>query len=74
MRLTNPTDQNYVKKVSEWVSESDLEEIKTMNPGEAFVFGSAVPISLPVKIEEKRFTKHGGYTPDIIDELERFTE
>ncbi|MEM5815573.1 MAG: ATP-binding protein [Candidatus Aenigmatarchaeota archaeon] len=72
MRLTNPTDQNYVKKVSEWVSESDLEEIKTMNPGEAFVFGSAVPISLPVKIKEKRLTKHGGYTPDIIDELENF--
>ena len=32
MRLTNPNDQNYVKKVSEWVSDGDLEEIRSMVP------------------------------------------
>lgn len=72
MRLTNPNDQNYVKKVSEWVGQSDLEEIRSMVPGEAFIFGSAVPLSLPVKITDKRYTKHGGYTPDIIDEINKF--
>lgn len=70
MRLTNPNDQNYVKKVSEWVSEGDLEEIRSMIPGEAFIFGSSVPISLPIKIKEK-ITEHGGYTPDIIDEVQK---
>ena len=72
MRLTNPNDQNYVKKVSEWVSDGDLEEIRSMVPGEAFIFGSAVPLSLPMKITNKRYTKHGGYTPDIIEEVEKY--
>jgi DNA helicase HerA-like ATPase len=72
MRLTNPNDQNYVKKVSEWVSDGDLEEIRSMVPGEAFIFGSAVPLSLPIKVTDKRFTKHGGYTPDIIEEIEKY--
>jgi len=72
MRLTNPNDQNYVKKVSEWVGESDLEEIRSMVPGEAFIFGSAVPLSLPIKVTDKRYTKHGGYTPDIIEEVEKY--
>lgn len=71
MRLTNPNDQNYVKKVSEWVSESDLEEIKSMMPGEAFIFGSSVPLSLPIKIKTERSTEHGGYTPDIVDEVDK---
>lgn len=72
MRLTNPNDQNYVKKVSEWVSDADLAEIRSMVPGEAFIFGSAVPLSLPVKITNKRYTEHGGYTPDIIEEVEKY--
>lgn len=72
MRLTNPNDQNYVKKVSEWVSDRDLEEIRSMVPGEAFIFGSAVPLSLPIKITKKRYTQHGGYTPDIIDEVMKY--
>lgn len=72
MRLTNPNDQNYVKKVSEWISSGDLEEIRSMVPGEAFIFGSSVPLSLPIKITSKRLTKHGGYTPDIIEEIEKY--
>lgn len=72
MRLTNPNDQSYVKKVSEWISESDVEEIRSMAPGEAFIFGSAVPLSLPMRIKKERLTEHGGYTPDIVDELEDF--
>lgn len=72
MRLTNPNDQSYVKKVSEWISESDVEEIRGMAPGEAFIFGSAVPLSLPMRIKKERLTEHGGYTPDIVDELEDF--
>lgn len=72
MRLTNPNDQNYVKKVSEWISEADVEEIRSMAPGEAFIFGSAVPLSLPMRIKTERLTEHGGYTPDIVDELKNF--
>jgi DNA helicase HerA-like ATPase len=71
MRLTNPDDQNYVKKVSENVTESDLSRIRTLSKGEAFLFGTAVPISLPVKINTKH-TEHGGYTPPIREEMDNW--
>ena len=72
MRLTNPNDQKYVKQVSEHITDSDLEEIRTLAPGEAYLFGSAVPLSLPTQIEADRLALHGGYTPDIVDELQKF--
>ena len=74
LRLTNPNDQTYVKNISEHVTAPDLEEIKALSPGEAYIFGSAVPLSLPIKISEKRYTKHGGYTPEIISELDKYKE
>ena len=49
-----------------------MDEIRSMVPGEAFIFGSAVPLSLPMRIKNERLTEHGGYTPDIVDELENF--
>lgn len=42
-----------------------------MMPGEAFIFGSSVPLSLPIKIKTERSTEHGGYTPDIVDEVDK---
>jgi len=73
LRLTNPNDQNYVRNISEYVTNSDLDEIRSLSPGEAYVFGSAIPLSLPIKIFEERYTEHGGYTPEISKELEKFT-
>ena len=72
MRLTNPNDQSYVRQISEYVTSSDLENLRTLIPGEAFVFGSATLISLPVKVFSDRITEHGGYTPDILDALEDY--
>lgn len=71
LRLTNPVDQSYVRKVSEWVTTEDLEEIRALPPGEAYIFGPSVRVSLPVKIRE-RWTEHGGMTPKIKEELEKF--
>ena len=71
LRLTNPVDQNYVRKVSEWVTSEDLEEVRALPPGEAYIFGPSVRVSLPVKIRE-RWTEHGGMTPKIKEELEKF--
>ena len=71
MRMTNPNDQNYVKKISEWVTDEDLEEIRALAPGEAYVFGPATIMSLPI-IVRPRGTFHGGMTPDLRDELQRF--
>ena len=71
LRLTNPVDQSYVRKVSEWVTSEDLEEVRALPPGEAYIFGPSVRVSLPVKIRE-RWTEHGGMTPKIKEELEKF--
>lgn len=71
LRLTNPVDQNYVRKVSEWVTSEDLEEVRALPPGEAYIFGPSVRVSLPVKIRE-RWTEHGGMTPKMKEELEKF--
>jgi hypothetical protein len=72
LRLTNPKDQDYVRQISEYVTSSDLEELRTLIPGEAFVFGSATLISLPIEVKHDRITKHGGYTPDIVEALEKY--
>ena len=71
MRMTNPNDQNYVRKISEWVTDEDLEEIRALSPGEAYIFGPATIMSLPI-IVRPRGTFHGGMTPDLRDELQKF--
>lgn len=71
MRITNPRDQNYVRRVSEWITEEDLESIKGLEPGEAFVFGTCTPVSLPLKIKP-RVTRHGGATIPLEKELAEF--
>lgn len=71
MRMTNPNDQNYVKRISEWITSEDLEEIRALAPGEAYIFGPATIMSLPVAVRP-RATFHGGMTPDLRDELKKF--
>jgi DNA helicase HerA-like ATPase len=73
MRMTNPNDQSYVRRISEWVTDEDLEEIKMLAPGEAYIFGSAAIMSLPI-IVRPRGTFHGGMTPDLRDELQKFAK
>lgn len=72
LRLTNPTDQNYVRKISEYVTNADLEQLRSLTPGEAFIFGSATLLSMPIRIFSNRYTEHGGYTPDIEESLKKF--
>jgi hypothetical protein len=72
MRITNPNDQNYVKNISEWMTKEDIEEIRSLSPGEAYIFGPATIMSLPIKVRP-RGTYHGGITPDLKDELDLFT-
>jgi hypothetical protein len=71
MRLTNPNDQNYVKNISEWMTKEDIDEIRSLSPGEAYLFGPATIMSLPIKVRP-RGTYHGGITPDLKDELSLF--
>ncbi|MCF2140538.1 MAG: ATP-binding protein [Candidatus Lokiarchaeota archaeon] len=73
MRLTNPDDQRYVKGISEYISDSDLIQIRSLSPGEAFIFGPSVLLSLPTKIRSDRLSKHGGITPNLEKELDNFS-
>lgn len=72
MRLTNPADQSYVRQISEYVTDSDLEVIRSLSPGEGIAFGSSVLFSLPIKITSSRYTEHGGAIPSITEALRKW--
>jgi len=72
MRLTNPIDQSYVRQISEYVTDSDLEIIRSLSPGEGIAFGSSILFSLPIKINSERFTEHGGAIPKITEALKKW--
>ena len=73
LRLTNPEDQLYVRRISEYMSEEDIEEIKTLSPGEAMIFGPSIPIATTAIIRP-RGTKHGGATPSIEEEISKIKQ
>ena len=74
MRLTNPADQSYVRQISEYVTDSDLEIIRSLSPGEGIAFGSSVLFSLPIKINGQRYTEHGGAIPKVSEALKKWKE
>ncbi len=74
MRLTNPSDQSYVRQISEYVTDSDLEVIRSLSPGEGIAFGSSVLFSLPIKINSDRYTEHGGAIPRVVEELNKWQD
>ncbi len=74
MRLTNPNDQNYVRQISEYVTDTDLELIRSLSPGEGIAFGSSILFSLPIKVKQERYTMHGGYIPSLTEALRKWKE
>jgi len=68
MRVTNPEDQNAIRKSSERISESLLNDLPGLNVGEAVVVGHLVKTPLMVKIRERE-TKEGGGDIDIVSLL-----
>ena len=68
LRLMNPSDQHYIKSISEFMTEEDFEAIRGLATGECMIMGMAVPFTLLVNIKERRMT-HGGFTPSLREEL-----
>ena len=68
MRITNPDDQNAIRKSSERISESLLNDLPGLNVGEAVVVGHLVKTPIMVRIR-KRETKEGGGDIDILSLL-----
>ncbi|WP_457753807.1 helicase HerA-like domain-containing protein, partial [Thermococcus sp.] len=73
MRMTNPEDQNAVKKSAEQVSEDLLRDLPGLNVGEAIIVGEVTKMPVMVKIR-KRMTKEGGADIDIVGLLKKARE
>ena len=51
LRMFHPDDVNIVKSISHSISESDIEKIKSLGPGNALCFGNSVNIPLFARID-----------------------
>lgn len=70
MRLTNPQDQDAVRRASESISEGLLADLPGLNVGEAVVLGPLVRVPVMVRVG-KRQSQEGGSDIDVVKALER---
>ena len=73
LRITNPLDQKAILESSESISESMLDDLPSLNVGEAILTGQFVRIPTLVQIK-KRETLEGGGDVDLIDSLRESRE
>lgn len=57
-QLRNPDDQEYVKQVTEGLSDAEIEMIKNLGTGRAIITGSGIKLTALVKIEN-RYSEEG---------------
>ncbi len=67
LRLVEPSDLRYVQQASELLSEDLLQQLPSLNVGEAVVLGLMVKVPALVRVDEFRGRKGGG-DPDIVSE------
>lgn len=65
LRIKNPEDQNFIRKVGEYLGKQDLDELPGLSIGEALIFGKAIFTPMLTKIGPRHLV-HGGKTPDVI--------
>ena len=70
LRLVEPSDQRYVQQASETLSEDLLDQLSSLNIGEAIVLGLMVKIPVIVKIDKFNGKTSGGDI-DIIGEWKK---
>jgi len=73
LRMTNPEDQDAVRKSSERISEDLLRDLPGLNIGEAIIVGEITKAPVMVKIR-RRETEEGGADIDIISKLKESTK
>ena len=59
MKLTNPEDQTHIREASEAISEDLLQNLPSLNVGEAVLIGEWVNIPAVVKIDHVAEKKTG---------------
>jgi hypothetical protein len=70
MKLTNPTDQDAVRKASESLSESLFADLPGLNTGEAIVLGPLTRVPCLIQVG-RRLSAEGGSDIDVTAELEK---
>ncbi|MBN2251516.1 MAG: ATP-binding protein [Candidatus Altiarchaeota archaeon] len=73
MKIVNPSDQEYIRQSVESVTEDVVKDLPALARGEAIVSGSAVKLSIPVKIRQ-RTTTVGGEDIDIVEQWTKNSE
>lgn len=73
LRLVEPDDQRHVQSASESLSTDLVNQLPSLNVGEAIVLGLMTKIPTLVKIKEFKGRTHGGDI-DVIKELANFQE
>ncbi|ADU97269.1 helicase HerA domain-containing protein [Thermovibrio ammonificans] len=66
LRLVEPGDQRHVQQASESLSADLVEQLPSLNVGEALVMGKMIPVPALVKIK-KASAKRGGGDIDVVD-------
>ncbi|MET1129269.1 MAG: ATP-binding protein [Thermoproteota archaeon] len=72
LRIVEPSDQRHIQEASESLSEDLVEQLPSLNTGEAVVVGPFVKLPALVKIYKYR-GKLGGTDPDVVREWMKAT-
>ena len=73
LRLVEPEDQRHVQSASESLSQDLVNQLPSLNVGEAIILGLASKIPVLAKIDEFKGRRHGGDL-DIISDLADFNK
>ncbi len=73
LRLVEPEDQRHVQSASESLSKDLINQLPSLNVGEAIVLGLMTKVPTLVKIDEFKGRRHGGDL-NIIEELSNFNK
>ncbi len=67
LRIVEPSDQKYIQAASETLSDDLLEQLPSLNTGEAILLGPMVPLPTLVRIDLYE-GRRGGTDPDVVSE------
>jgi len=67
MKIVNPADQDHIRQSVENVTEEIVNDLPSLNRGEAIIVGSAIKLSVPTRIRQRK-TEVGGQDIDIVGE------
>ena len=73
LRITNGQDQHIIESASESFSHRLVEDLPSLNQGEAVLVGPYVPLPAIIKVDTRK-TVHHGVTPNLLDFERRIVE